>query len=97
MVESKCVVFGGAVILTSFISDMAVGITDFIGGRSGAQGNKLAEGRRITMLEMIESASEIKVDGIAGVRDYETIGKRLMMILAYGNAVTLEPPAPPAA
>ncbi|MGC6458284.1 MAG: hypothetical protein ACON4R_07915 [Akkermansiaceae bacterium] len=36
MVESKCVVFGGAVIVTSFISDMAVGITEFIGGRSGA-------------------------------------------------------------
>ena len=35
-IESKGVVFGGAVILTSFITDMAAGITDFTGGRSGA-------------------------------------------------------------
>ena len=71
--------------------DILAGITDVIGGRSGAYEGKLREARLIALNEMVAEAKELGADAVVGIDiDYETLGQSMLMVTASGTAVTLK-------
>ena len=89
IVEYKELVFGEIIAGSNFIRDFFAGITDFIGGRSGAYESRLTRGREEALAEMKENAQ--KLGAIVGVEvNYTTItseSKSMFMIVASGTAV----------
>ena len=84
------VVCGEAIMGANLFRDFLAGITDIIGGRSGAYEGKLREARMIALSEMVMEAKEKGADGVVGVDlDYETVGQSMLMVTASGTAVTL--------
>ena len=84
------IVCGEAIMGANVFRDMLAGITDIIGGRSGAYEGKLREARLIALREMVEEARERGADAVVGVDlDYETIGQSMLMVTAAGTAVTV--------
>ena len=91
IVEYKELVFGEIIAGSNFIRDFFAGITDFIGGRSGAYESRLARGREEALAEMKENAQKLGANAIVGVEvNYTTItseSKSMFMIVASGTAV----------
>ena len=89
---TKGVVCGEAILGANLFRDIMAGITDVIGGRSGAYEGKLREARRIALNEMVAEAKELGADAVVGIDiDYEMIGQSMLMVTASGTAVTLKP------
>jgi uncharacterized protein YbjQ (UPF0145 family) len=85
------IVCGEAIMGANFLRDIAAGITNIVGGRSGAYENTLREGREIALQEMMDEAREIGGNAVIGVDiDYETVGANMLMVSASGTAVVLE-------
>jgi uncharacterized protein YbjQ (UPF0145 family) len=93
VIESvKGIVCGEAIMGANFLRDIAAGITDFIGGRSGAYEGNLRRGREIALREMVDEAVKLGAHAVVGVDiDYETVGSSMFMVSASGTAVTLRP------
>ena len=90
-VESRGVVCGEAIVGANIFRDILAGITDVIGGRSGAYEGKLREARMIALSEMVVEAKELGADGVVGIDiDYETVGSSMLMVNASGTAVKLK-------
>ncbi len=71
--------------------DFLAGITDIIGGRSGAYESKLAEGREVAINEMKAKARAIGANAVIGVDlDYETLREGMMMVIATRTAVRIK-------
>ena len=91
IVEYKELVFGEIIAGSNFIRDFFAGITDFIGGRSGAYESRLSRGREEDLAEMKENAQKLGANAIVGVEvNYTTItseSKSMFMIVASGTAV----------
>jgi uncharacterized protein YbjQ (UPF0145 family) len=86
-------VSGEAIIGANFVKDFFAGISDIVGGRSGAYEQGLREAKSIAVTEMIEQAQRLGANAIIGVDlDYETIGSSssMLMVSANGTAVVLE-------
>jgi uncharacterized protein YbjQ (UPF0145 family) len=86
-------VSGEAIIGANFVKDFFAGISDIVGGRSGAYEQGLREAKSIAVTEMIEQAQRLGANAIIGVDlDYETIGSSssMLMVSANGTAVILE-------
>ncbi|MDD2421191.1 MAG: YbjQ family protein [Heliobacteriaceae bacterium] len=84
------VVTGEAIMGANIVRDFFAGITDIVGGRSGAYESKLNEGRSIAMDEMIARAERLGADAVIGIDiDYEVIREGMLMIAASGTAVKL--------
>ncbi|MBN6189335.1 YbjQ family protein [Aneurinibacillus sp. BA2021] len=81
-------VSGEAIMGANVVRDFLAGITDIIGGRSGAYENKLAEGREIAVQEMREKARRLGANAIIGIDlDFETLRDGMMLCVATGTAV----------
>ena len=83
------IVAGEAIMGANIVRDLFAGITDVIGGRSGAYEAKLADARRIALAEMSDNARDLGATAVVGVDlDYEVVGK-MLMVTASGTAVRL--------
>jgi uncharacterized protein YbjQ (UPF0145 family) len=83
---------GEAIMGTSFLSDIAASVTDFVGGRSGSYEAKLKEGRLAAVQQMMNEAHGLGANAVIGVKvDYETVGNAMMMVVCTGTAAIVEP------
>jgi uncharacterized protein YbjQ (UPF0145 family) len=83
------IVTGDAIMGANIVRDLFAGITDIIGGRSGAYEAKLADARETALREMQDKASRLGANAVVGVDlDYEVIGQ-MLMVSASGTAVRL--------
>lgn len=90
-IESYLGIVSGEVILgANVVRDFLAGITDIIGGRSGAYESKLAEGRDLAIEEMKSKAVRLGADAVIGVDlDFETLREGMMICVATGTAVKI--------
>ena len=88
------IVTGIAVMGANALRDLAAGLTDLFGGRSGQYENVLKRGQDAALTEMCEDAVSRGADLVAGVKlDYETIGK-MLIVCASGTALKRNTSAP---
>lgn len=93
IVDYKGVVFGEVVSGVDFIKDIAAGLTNFFGGRSGSYEGELIEAREAALKEMEERAAALGANAVVGVDiDYEILGQsgNMLMVTASGTAVVVE-------
>ena len=89
IVEYKGIVVGEAILGANVFRDIFAGITDIIGGRSGAYEASLAEARETAIRELEERAAAMGASAVVGVDlDYEVINN-MLMVSASGTAVVL--------
>lgn len=91
--EYKGIVFGGVVSGVDFIKDLAAGLTNFFGGRSGSYEGELIDARDQAIMEMIRRAERLGANAVVGIDvDYEVLGQggNMLMVTACGTAVVLE-------
>lgn len=87
--EYKGIVTGEAILGANVFRDIFAGITDIIGGRSGAYEKSLAEARETALKELEERAADSGATAVVGVDlDYEVINN-MLMVSASGTAVVL--------
>lgn len=85
----KGIVVGEAILGANIIRDVFAGITDILGGRSGAYEQELAKARDVALKEMEDRARTLGANAVVGVDlDYEVINN-MLMVSASGTAVTL--------
>lgn len=85
----KGIVVGEAILGANIIRDVFAGITDILGGRSGAYEQELAKARDVALREMEERAVAVGATAVVGVDlDYEVINN-MLMVSASGTAVVL--------
>ncbi len=83
------IVVGEAILGANVFRDLFAGITDIIGGRSGAYEASLGEARETALRELEERAQAVGANAVIGVDlDYEVINN-MLMVSASGTAVTL--------
>jgi uncharacterized protein YbjQ (UPF0145 family) len=84
------VVVGEAILGANVFRDIFAGITDIIGGRSGAYEVELGRAREIALAELEQRVRDLGGNAVVGVDlDYEVINN-MLMVSASGTAVTLE-------
>jgi uncharacterized protein YbjQ (UPF0145 family) len=84
------IVVGEAILGANVFRDVFAGITDILGGRSGAYEESLGEARGTALREMEQHAREAGGNAVVGVDlDYEVINN-MLMVSASGTAVTLD-------
>lgn len=85
------VVVGEAILGANVVRDLFAGVTDILGGRSGAYEKNLAEARDTAMRELEQSARAVGGNCVVGIDlDYEVVGNSMLMVSASGTSVTLE-------
>lgn len=86
----KGIVVGEAILGANVFRDIFAGITDIIGGRSGAYEASLQEARETALRELEERAAAIGGTAVVGVDlDYEVINN-MLMVSASGTAVVID-------
>lgn len=86
-------VTGEAIIGANIVKDFFAGISDVVGGRSGAYEQGLREAKSIAIREMIEQAQHLGANAIIATDlDYETINGSMLMVSASGTAVVINQP-----
>ncbi len=88
----KGVVFGEVISGVNVFRDLAAGIRNIIGGRSGSYEEELIRARTQAMDEMSSRARELGADAVVGTDiDYEVLGtdNGMLMVTASGTAVKL--------
>jgi len=84
------IVVGEAILGANVFRDLFAGITDIIGGRSGAYEEELGRARTVALQEMEERARQLGGNAVVGVDlDYEVINN-MLMVSASGTAVVVE-------
>jgi uncharacterized protein YbjQ (UPF0145 family) len=84
------IVVGEAILGANVFRDLFAGITDIIGGRSGAYEEELGRARTVALQEMEDRARQVGGNAVVGVDlDYEVINN-MLMVSASGTAVTLD-------
>ena len=86
------VVSGEAILGANVFRDFFAGITDLVGGRSGAYEEVLRRGRDTAIAEMEAEARARGANAVVGVDlDYESLGSNgsMLMVTASGTAVRL--------
>jgi uncharacterized protein YbjQ (UPF0145 family) len=87
--DYKGIVVGEAILGANIFRDVFAGITDIIGGRSGAYEESLGEARETALRELEERAAALGANAVVGVDlDYEVINN-MLMVSASGPAVVL--------
>lgn len=85
------IVVGEAIMGANVVRDLFAGITDIIGGRSGAYESKLQDARDTALRELQQKAEIAGANAVVGVDlDYEVVGQSMLMVSASGTAVTVE-------
>jgi uncharacterized protein YbjQ (UPF0145 family) len=83
------IVVGEAILGANVFRDLFAGITDIIGGRSGAYEQELGKARETALSEMEDRARALGANAVVGVDlDYEVINN-MLMVSASGTAVSL--------
>ncbi|PJE25841.1 Uncharacterized conserved protein YbjQ, UPF0145 family [Pseudooceanicola antarcticus] len=89
--DYRGVVVGEAIMGANVVRDFFAGITDIIGGRSGAYESKLQDARDTAMRELEERAARLGANAVVGVDlDYEVVGDSMLMVSVSGTAVVIE-------
>jgi uncharacterized protein YbjQ (UPF0145 family) len=84
------IVVGEAILGANVFRDLFAGITDIIGGRSGAYEEELGKARTVALQEMEDRARALGANAVVGVDlDYEVINN-MLMVSASGTAVSLD-------
>ncbi|GAA6201070.1 heavy metal-binding domain-containing protein [Aquicoccus sp. SU-CL01552] len=87
--DYKGIVVGEAILGANIVRDLFAGITDILGGRSGAYEQELGRARTTALTEMEERAAALGGNAVVGVDlDYEVINN-MLMVSASGTAVVL--------
>lgn len=87
--DYRGVVVGEAILGANVFRDIFAGITDIIGGRSGAYEQELGRARAVALQELEERAAAVGANAVVGVDlDYEVINN-MLMVSASGTAVVL--------
>ncbi|GHG94944.1 heavy metal-binding domain-containing protein [Pseudodonghicola xiamenensis] len=88
--EYKGIVVGEAILGANVVRDFFAGITDIVGGRSGAYEKELGRARATALAEMEGRAAALGGSAVVGVDlDYEVINN-MLMVSASGTAVVIE-------
>ena len=91
VLEYHGVVVGEVIMGANIVRDLFAGITDIVGGRSGAYEQKLDEARREAMHEIEERAAALGANAVVGVDiDYEVVGNSMLMVSVSGTAVSVK-------
>ncbi|WP_158963453.1 YbjQ family protein [Chachezhania sediminis] len=86
--EYKGIVVGETIMGANVFRDFLAGVTDVIGGRSGAYESKMNEARQVALREMEDHARALGANAIVGVDlDYEVVREGMLMVSASGTAV----------
>lgn len=84
------IVSGETILGANVVRDFMAGITDIVGGRSGAYEQELRRAKETAIGEMIEQAKAMGANAVIGVDlDYETIRESMLMVTASGTAVII--------
>ncbi|MCT4558856.1 MAG: heavy metal-binding domain-containing protein [Pelagimonas sp.] len=87
--DYKGIVVGEAILGANVFRDLFAGITDIIGGRSGAYEQELGKAREIALAELEQRAADRGANAVVGVDlDYEVVNN-MLMVSASGTAVVL--------
>ncbi|MFA9516592.1 YbjQ family protein [Halopenitus sp. H-Gu1] len=82
------VVSGEAVIGANVVSDIAAGIRDVVGGRSGSYEKKIETGRREAINDLEAEAADLGADAVIGASfDYEEMAEGMLWVNLSGTAV----------
>jgi uncharacterized protein YbjQ (UPF0145 family) len=82
------VVSGEAVIGANVVSDIAAGIRDVVGGRSGSYEKKIGTGRTEALADIRAEADELGADAVVGAAfDYEEMAEGMLWVNVSGTAV----------
>ena len=88
--EYSGIVVGEAIMGANVVRDFFAGITDIIGGRSGAYESKLEDARATAFDEIEAKARALGADAVVGIDiDYEVVGDSMLMVSVSGTAVRL--------
>lgn len=93
VIEYRGIVFGEVISGVDFIKDLAAGLSNFFGGRSGSYEGELIEAREAALREMENRARNLGANAILGVDiDYEVLGQsgNMLMVTASGTAAVVE-------
>ena len=87
--DYKGIVVGEAILGANVFRDIFAGITDILGGRSGAYEEELGKARSIAISELEDRARALGANAVVGIDlDYEVINN-MLMVSASGTAVEL--------
>lgn len=82
------VVSGEAVIGADVVSDIAAGIRDVVGGRSGSDESKIETGRPEAIADIRADAEALGADAVVGATvDYEELAEGMLWVNRSGTAV----------
>lgn len=82
------VVSGEAVIGANIVSDIASGIRDVVGGRSGSYEKKIETGREEAIKDIRAEAEDLGADAVIGASfDYEEMAEGMLWVNLSGTAV----------
>ena len=88
--DYRGIVVGEAIMGANVVRDFFAGITDIVGGRSGAYESKLQDARETALRELEERAAAAGANAVIGVDlDYEVVGESMLMVSASGTAVVI--------
>ncbi|WP_299280764.1 heavy metal-binding domain-containing protein [uncultured Tateyamaria sp.] len=88
--DYRGIVVGEAIMGANVVRDFFAGITDIIGGRSGAYESKLQDARDTAMKELEERAAQVGANAVVGIDlDYEVVGDSMLMVSVSGTAVII--------
>lgn len=86
--EYAGVVSGEAIIGANVVSDIAAGIRDVVGGRSGSYEKKVENGRREAITDIQAEAADLGADAVVGASfDYEEMAEGMLWVNLSGTAV----------
>ena len=91
--EYRGLVVGEVISGVDFVKDMAAGITNFFGGRSGSYEGELIQARETAIGEMVNRAHQMGANAVVGVDiDYEVLGSgnNMLMVTISGTAVVIQ-------
>ncbi|HEY9021653.1 MAG: heavy metal-binding domain-containing protein [Paracoccaceae bacterium] len=89
--DYRGIVVGEAIMGANVVRDIFAGITDIIGGRSGAYESKLQDARDTALRELQQKAALAGANAVVGVDlDYEVVGQSMLMVSASGTAVVVQ-------
>ena len=87
--EYHGVVSGEAVIGANIVSDLAAGIRDVVGGRSGSYEKKIETGRNEALKDIREEAGSLGAEAVVGASfDYEEMAEGMLWVNISGTAVS---------
>ncbi|WP_375172842.1 heavy metal-binding domain-containing protein [Pseudooceanicola sp.] len=91
IIDYRGIVVGEAIMGANVVRDFFAGITDIVGGRSGAYEAKLQDARDTAMQELEARARAMGGNAVVGVDlDYEVVGDSMLMVSVSGTAVVVE-------